>query len=409
MLAGPVSTERRRVPFGRPLLTLLWTLLLLGAGLNGLLTWHQTRLSIGREVGLPGCSAEDADCNDVLMSPYGKLFGRPLSQWAVVYYFGAAGILLYATLRPGLWPVIAVPLWSTPALATAAWLCTVMHVLLHQYCVYCLAIHSINIVYFVVGFLLAQSFLLAEQKRRLELHQASLGRLLFVGAAALAVLMTAGQLVLLNLGAQPPGASVAPIASIADPLDSASFAAADVQSVKGNPNGKRKLVLFTCLSCTHCRDLSDQLNAVLKVYPADYRLEVRFAPLSPECNPAWPKETIVALAHQEACEIARISLALAAVDPMGFESFCDWIYDNQEVMTAKLASKEARLRIGSDRFDHSLSSSAVHRRLANDVETAGRFGIRAVPQLIVPGGKVDGASSAQELLKLFDDVYSSKD
>lgn len=386
MTTDPPGTRRT----GGRLLAALWLLWGAGLAINGLLAWKTAGAGTDGSVSLPGCTAAGFDCDAVLTSPYSRVFGISLTYWAMGYYAGLLLLLSLHQWRRRIGTALLLPAAATPSLIAAVYLMGVMHRQLGAYCTWCLADHAVNVLFLIAAGLHARALWNQEQQRRRDANQPPLdGRLLHLTINA-AIVLAAWAGTVLAFWHAPTTLTVAPAAQGKSPLAVLSFEAnqTPLETVLGDPRSTKTVVLFSCPTCSHCRRVHGLLEQVLQ--DEAYRVEMRFAPLDPSCNPTWADEEHVSEAHRQACALTKIALAVAAADETAFAEFSAWLYGHQAGMTAERAEQEARRRVGADAFDNALAAAAVSERLTEDVRLAQSADVRSVPRLFVPAGPLDG-------------------
>src|SRR5262249_17977421 len=88
--------------------------------------------------------------------------------------------------------------------------------------------------------------------------------------------------------------------------------------------------------------------------------------------------------------VARIALAVAAVDHRQFPEFSAWLDRHQLELRVDSAAAEACRRVDAQAFVRAFESDRVKRRLAADIALARRLKLTRVPRLVLPGGIVEG-------------------
>ncbi|MBX3436686.1 MAG: thioredoxin domain-containing protein [Planctomycetaceae bacterium] len=373
----------------RLLKAILWLLVGCGLTVNSILAWKLADRGLDGPLVLPGCTAGGFDCESVLTSPYSQVLGVSLTLWAFAYYAAVLGLLtIERRTRP--FGALALSVVAAPAVAAAVWFPYVMHARLQEHCPWCLVDHAINLAFFFTAVLLARNVWRQTRARRVEALEPPLSPRwvhLSVNAAILLTAWTATVLVFMHASTE---LAAIPVSGGSAVVDRVSFAGAGITltTVSGDPKSERRVTMFSCPTCSHCRRVHALLEEISREEPL--RIEMRFAPLDPSCNPVWSTEEDVAAAHRQACELVRIALAVAATDEAAFAPFADWLYTNQRGMTVERAAGEARQRVDAVGFDAAVTSAAVSDRLEADVRLAKELDVRSVPRLFVAGGPLIG-------------------
>ncbi len=374
----------------------LWVLVVLGAVLDIELLLHRRSAEAGS---LPGCSLTGFQCEDVLSSPYGRVLGFSLAWWGLAYYSALGFGLVIASWLPELLARLSLAVATVPGAASAVWLIAIMQTQIGSYCLWCLALHAVNI-----GLLSAAIYQCraAWNRQRTVAMRDSVpsasGRLLLASLIAGSVLAI-WQVTVLALFHDPVGMFTTPVAGHPAPMNELSIAADEHPSatVLGNPKSPQQIVIFSCLTCTECRRVHRMLTGVQRRTGHLYRIELRFAPLSPECNPVYGAATSVSPEHQHACSLARLSLAVAIANESQFAEYVEWLFHHQKGLTPPEAQQEAERLCGAAQLKKAAASLEIDERLARDVELARQFNVDSVPQIFVAGGQLTGTLTKRGL------------
>lgn len=367
-------------------------LLTLAFGISAYLAWNSLKGG-----GVPGCGPE-SDCDKVLSSRWGYLFGLPVSAFALPVYAAAIALLLQKERRWNyLLPVAAMILFA------ALWFVGLQAFALRAFCKFCMTAH-------IAGGL-AALILLKNNPLNTSATMRSVGI-----AGALAIFVIMGQLAssppapVQVVSATPPTANAPVLTStsnvsvtVADPI----FAVVDGQfplnlkqvPVAGRLDAPKKLAKLFDYTCHHCRDLHHLLEPVKLKYPNELAVISLPMPLDANCN-SVVKTTQAA--HQNACEYARMGLAVFYARPDKFEEFSNWVFSPERPPDLASTRAFAEGLVGKSEFASALNDPRVEERIRLNVNiyvASSRLAKRgAMPQMLFArGGSIGAVRNAAQL------------
>lgn len=370
-------------------------LLAVGLLLDGGLIWHLS--AVGQDAGLPGCSLSGLSCDEVLNSPYGRVLGISLAWWGAVYHFILIVTVLVATRLPQIPARLMVAVAAIPGATAAVWLVIVMKTQIGSFCLWCLAVHAVNLTLLLTAVYQAQ--VAWDRDKGTKWGEPPSSRGLLIAGAFTGCALAAWQIAMLALFHDPIQLVVEPVAGKPSPLSELSVTV-DPQpliTMLGDPQSSRRIVVFSCLTCRECRKVHRMLAAIQHKASPSLRIELRFAPLSPECNPAHTAVKKTSVEHRNACQLAHLALAVAASRPSQFAGYVEWLFERQHNLPISAAQAEAERRCGAGALNAALDGLAVNERLAHDVELAQLFQVVSVPQIFVKDGRLSGTVSTVTL------------
>ena len=142
-------------------------------------------------------------------------------------------------------------------------------------------------------------------------------------------------------------------------------------------------------------------------HPGDLRVDMRFNPLWPDCNPLYAKQgTEPAQEHKFACQLTKAAIAVAIVQPESYSDYVNWVYDNQEGMSGNQAYQEARRLVGKEKFDEAVDSEAVKERMERDMDYSIRLDVKSVPQIFMQKGYLGGTITRLKLERYLREAFS---
>lgn len=364
--------------------------------------------------GIPGCGPE-SDCDKVLGSRWAYAFGLPISLLAAPIYALAFGVLLGKASN---WKILAA--CSIAILGGALWFVGLQIFVLQSLCKFCMTAHAAGVV--AAFMLLSKNPLPAK---------VSLGWSA-AGAAAVAVLIAAqilspGQRTTVTYAStnSTPAVATTTATNTAPIISTASVTNATPQPaeppptlsivggqytlsllevpVHGSPHAPKKVVKLIDYTCHHCRDMHRHFNAIFPKYSNQLAVISLPMPLDANCNMVVKRTPS---AHINACEYARLSLAVFYAAPEKHHEFENWIFGSERPPALETTRDHARTLIGADRFDQVVADPRINERIKEDVEiyvANTRFSKKGgrMPQLIFTNGTSVGAlSSPAELERI---------
>lgn len=327
----------------------------------------------------PGCGVESG-CAKVVGSRWSTFFGASVALPALVVHL----VLLLAIAGTGAraegvrrrawrtWLVL-----SAAAAGAAVWFLGLQFGVLGTFCPFCVGAHAAAIVLFALA---AFRFPVG---RRPVLGLAGAGFALAGGLAFVQGVSVPSPVAPERLDADAPvvrgeGAD----REIRLPGGAGTLRPAD-ELVLGSPAARRVLVLVSDYCCPHCRATHRWLHDGMKRYPREeFAVLVLPAPLNPDCNPkAGPHGP----RYRDACDLARLAIAVRLADPESFPGFDAWLYDPYDPRPLDVARRKAELLVGAEPLAAALSDPRVGEMLRRNVELLGRVGATRLPVLMGEG------------------------
>lgn len=290
-----------------------------------------------------GCGGEGGGgCAQVLGGRWSQWFGVPVTALAAALYGGGLFLTVPAVWRGGgvlaRRALLAVGLI---ALLGAGWFLGLLVFVERAFCPYCLAVHVCGIAFGIAVLV--------------GIRPDPLGLPLAFGIAGLAVgILALGQYFgpapathqIAEVrpaaeageasgvsGASPPLPAEAPAAEVpsapAPPPDGTAsfldgaivFEVAESPHI-GNPEAGRVIAEFFDYTCRSCRDMHGDMHGLLAAHPEAFAVVLVPCPLNVECNPNFEGDS---RAHAEACDYARLALAVWRAVPGEFAEFHEYL------------------------------------------------------------------------------------
>jgi uncharacterized membrane protein len=388
----PKRKNAAKNDLGRSELMLVRLALFVAIGISAFLAWNSLK---GGAV--PGCGPE-SDCDKVLSSRWGTIFGLPVSLFALPVY----GALLYALYWKALNWRIVLPL-ALIVLLAAVWFVGIQAFALRAFCKFCMTAHAAG--------LLAALFLLRGNPLSTRLTVGSLG-LAAVLVSAFGVAQYIGpapgpiQVVSQPAPAAPASNQISMVAVAATP----TFAVVDGQfpldlsrvPITGPVQAPKKLAKLFDYTCHHCRDLHHLLKEFHRKHFNELAVISLPVPLDSGCNPAL-KRTMPA--HANACEYARMGLAVFFANPAKFDEFTAWVFAPARPPELPGTRAFAESLVGKEAFAAALNDPRVEAQIKADVDiylaSSRRAGKGAMPQMLFgQGGSIGAVRDSAQLEKI---------
>jgi uncharacterized membrane protein len=358
-----------------------------------------------------GCGPESG-CDKVLHSRWAYWLDIPVSVPALLVYLALLGTTVLLQKRPdpdderGSWAAIIV--LSVIVAGAALWFVGLQVFVIKAFCKFCMTAHACGL---VAALLCLTHIPLAKDpgtpmwatgsgKRGVPLM--ALGLLAAVGLAGVVVL-AGGQLLLqkqlnvvadlraraakaakpLSPSAPPSGtdylAAAAAIAAKAPPppapgihlaaprllslYSNAFMLKLDSVPMMGSPDSSNFVVCLFDYMCPHCRALHPVLAETQSLFSNRLGIVCLPMPISTNCDPFLPAQTH---SPPEACEYARLGLAVWRAKPAAFRQFDDWMFAPDRPVPVEQAREYAAQLVGADKLQAALTNSWVEEQLATD-------------------------------------------
>jgi uncharacterized membrane protein/protein-disulfide isomerase len=358
-------------------------------------TWQQSKLL--------GCGGEIANCEEVTETHWGKWFGIPVSVGGILIYGAIFFISLSLRKNASRNQWLTLIFFSTLAAASALWFIGLQIFEIKSYCYYCMAVHA-------CGLTIAAMVLSKAPFKRLNSRSA----LTAVAAAIASVaVIAAGQLYAGRNSENQPQSTAPPVENkpqISGPQEIPAhkevilakgklwFSLGDFPFI-GRGDANNFVAHFFDFTCPACRQFHSTLRGTHQNYINQTTLVMIPVPLDAACNPAV-KET--AYVHQNACEYAKIGLALWRVSPQSYESYDQFIFQDQLPPSVDSARGLAEHFAGKDAMERALADPEVMTILNHGLEMfySPAFTQKAIPALVTKNEVFNGFTPPDLLTRL---------
>ena len=338
-------------------------------------------------------------CEGVLASRWATWMGVPVSAPALLIYVSLIAATFWATpqtppaRRKKAWAFLS---WASCLVVAAAfWFLTLQLLVVRQLCPYCLVAH--------LAAAAAAVLIFRSEGARLGLRQVRI-------AAALAIaLLVAGSWI--NRPASHEVRS-APSAQLTPGRQLAIFGGlfrinVDEVPLIGRRDAPAVMVSLLDYTCRHCRKMHEVLLAAEQAHRGKLAIVTLPMPLDAGCNKVIQQ---TAPPHVNACQYARMGLAVWRADPNKMDRFNDWVFEPDEPPVLESVLGYAQEIVGAEALGRAMNDPWVEKQLAQDIAiyeaTTKRFGNGAMPQLIIGDNIVFGEleNGMQDLETLLADI-----
>jgi protein-disulfide isomerase len=165
----------------------------------------------------------------------------------------------------------------------------------------------------------------------------------------------------------------------------------------GSPSAPHVIVSLFDYTCHHCREMHPRLTGALKSFGDQLGIVNLPMPLDPGCNYTMTRPNPM---HTNACEYARIGLAVWKASPSAMQQFDDWIFEPERPPPLDEARGFAEQLVGKDAFTAAFRDPWVNQQLQMDVaiyDVAYRSGRGSMPQLLIGTNIYLGILAPEEL------------
>ena len=388
-----------------------------------------------------GCGPESG-CDAVLHSRWAYWLDFPVSVPAVLVYIVLLASTVMLQKRPspddqrGSWAAIIV--LSVIVAGAAFWFVSLQVFVIQAFCKYCLTAH-------VCGFAAALICLMnipyatdpdtpmwATGSGKRGVPRQGVFSLILIGLAGV-VLLAGGQVLVqkqrnvVKVVKNPPAASSTNLSALNPTMLPAEYVAAspnarliaprtlslysnqflikfDEVPMLGSPDAPHVIVCLLDYTCSHCRALHPILEQTGRQFSNQLAIVCLPVSLSPDCNQFIPRFN--SHANPEACDFARLGLAVWRANPALHRQFDNWMFVGPRPPPLAQAREYAAQLVGADKLTAALADPWVAQQLQTDckIHRANWLAVddAAMPQIVlgnaVSSGPINSAEHLQTLL-----------
>ncbi len=329
------------------------------------------------------------NCDVVLGSRYGVVFGVPVAAWGLASFLAGAVLALPGALGSGgggMADLLLLAL-ASGSIGFALVLAGIMIGMLGHLCLLCLTMDATILAWFVTVLPLASRF--EPETTAGWWRRRGAARAVVAGAALLA--LAGGTLAAVRT--PPPLMTTADIQA-RDPKFYTWYTQLPVRPLdelvtptchrKGPANATVAIVEFSDFQCPFCAQAFHDLRDLMRARP-DISLVFRHFPLDATCN-AQVQHSL----HPDACLAA--CAAECAAQQGHFWEYHDTLFENHDHLARDDLFRYAReMQLQIPAFRSCLDDPATRARITEDVDAGTRVGIASTPTLFINGRTVEGA------------------
>ncbi len=164
----------------------------------------------------------------------------------------------------------------------------------------------------------------------------------------------------------------------------------------GRPDAKYVFVEMFDYTCPYCRATHQAVRGAIEHFGDDLAIIALPVPLDSACN-----RTVgyTAAEHAEACEIAKIAVAVWRCSRRQFPPFHSWLFE--QARTAAEARQHAGEMVGEKALQEELALPHAGNYIAKHVELYERIGAGSLPKILFTHSTVSGSvESASTLIDM---------
>jgi len=178
----------------------------------------------------------------------------------------------------------------------------------------------------------------------------------------------------------------------------------------GSPQAPHAMVSLFDYTCHHCREMHKMLLQVHAAFSNQLAIVCLPIPLDANCNPAVKR---TADAHLNACEYARLGLAVWRADRTAFTRFDSWLFGHPSVPSLLQTRQYAEQLVGREPLQRAMADDWVDRQIERDVAlyqmNHQKTRNNIMPQILV-GSRIGfgSLSSVEDLFRLLETEFGLK-
>jgi uncharacterized membrane protein len=367
-----------------------------------------------------GCGPE-SNCDKVLGSRWSKWFGIPVSVPAFFLYTWMLAALLRLTPKASpqqqrqSWSVLVPAAWAVTG--AVAWFVALQLFVIKAMCPFCMAAHACGLTAALILLYRAPVHDPPEKpwQREKDVYvvpkYARISALL--GLAAVAVLI-AGQTFYrpaeVRVTSIGGGKLQQTAAARIFEIDQGRFKFnMNEGPLIGAPSATHAIVSLFDYTCHFCRDIHHELKATQHRFSNQLAIVSLPMPFDSTCN-----HTIIKTqpAHANACEYARLGLAVWFANRRAHEQFDDWLFEPEHPPELAIARQRATELVGGEQLQAALTNKLVSDYLQLGINIFAtnyhRRGQGSLPQVLVGTNVIAGRNVMPELLSRLEMQFGLK-
>jgi len=395
-----------------------------------IITIYLALLALTQGGDVPGCGPESG-CDKVLKSQWAYLLGVPVSIPGLCLYlvfllktFSIKNHNLLTNNKKNIRSLNALTLCAFAVIGAGVWFIGIQALVIKAFCPFCCTAHALAMTAAVI--FLARAGIIAES---LKVNINITGGILAM--TALIALIAGTQYIFPK---QKPAAKIVELTnsktnSVAqnnqkkitpqpDQNNNAAVKENDKETpfpipktklslitsklpIIGNRKAKNRIAVLFDYTCHHCRTLHSYIRQTIPKYENKLSCIMVPMPLDNKCNPlikTTQKD------HINACNYAKICLAVHQISPEKYDEFDNWLFSNHNSAKPLSTVRNYAERIlGKNILDKTINSQSVLDQIATNIEiynlNSTNGGTTIMPQTIVKNRVVFGPPPSAQALE----------
>jgi len=367
-----------------------------------------------------GCGPE-SNCDKVLSSRWSKWFGIPVSVPAFFLYALMLAALLRLTPKASppqqrqSWSLLVPAAWAV--IGAVAWFVALQLFVIKAVCPFCMAAHVCGLAAAAILLSLAPVHEPPEKPWQREKDVYVVPRFarisMLLGLAPVIALIASqtlyrpAEVKVTSMGGgklqQTPAARIFEI-------DQGHFKFnMNEGPLIGSPSATHAIVSLFDYTCHYCRDIHHGLKGIQHRFSNQLAIASLPMPFDSACNHTITKTQP---AHVNACDYARLGLAVWFANRSAHQQFDDWLFEPEHPPELAIARQRAAELIGAEQLQASLTNKLVTDYLQLGINIfATNYYRRAqgsLPQLLVGTNVIAGRNVMPELLSRLETQFGLK-
>lgn len=166
----------------------------------------------------------------------------------------------------------------------------------------------------------------------------------------------------------------------------------------GKPDAEMVLVEMFDYTCPHCQRTHESLKAAQEHFGDRLAVITLPVPLDGRCNPAIQNTNAM---HREACDLAKLAVAVWIVDREKFADFHSYVFESKPTLSQ--ATSHASKLVDEAKLKSTMSGPTPSEYIQKHVQLYQRAGSGTIPKLLFPKTTTVGAvESSQAMIRLID-------
>ena len=379
------------------------------------LLWH----SLHSGSTLAGCGGEGAGCDEVLETRWGSWFGIPVSAGGWFVYAGILGLAIFMRKQAERLHWAALLALTVLAASSGLWFIGLQVFVVKSYCWYCMTVHMCGILLAALVFKNVPRIIedtgkkkrpkmeaVTPKQRALASVAGILGMAILAGGQIYSGHVETPQVTLPPPPVSQPNNAVTQAPVVPETAGDAVLAGGKIRfpmgefPVFGSPDAQHVVAHFFDFTCPACREFHPSLMASHQPAENATALVMIPVPLDAVCNPTV-RET--SYGHQNACEYARIGLAVWSIRPDVYSMYDRFLFEGQYPPPPGTARAFADQLVGRENLEAALANPRIMETLRRGLAMfySPAFTNKALPALVTEDEILVGIQPAQLLTSMF--------